>query len=240
MNPLHLGSPSRLVAPAVILLAGMFTSGPSQAQFNGDPFDPFRAAYRSSSLPMSNQLAPGQPRVVTPPGMGTVPGIGRPSDLSYTIPPVGLPPATGRLDRLEEELFGPLGDVYRRYDEDFNRVYRPNEFVDRESRFDQYQEYRRQLYLEATQERDPQRRAELMRQYQDVSRRISLGLSPSANRNILNTQASREEQSGPRRGVADKSDGLPSSVRSYDDLLQWSRHVNREALRVGVVRPGAN
>ncbi|WP_145274565.1 hypothetical protein [Tautonia plasticadhaerens] len=112
--------------------------------------------------------------------------------------------------------------------------------MDRESRFDQFQDIRRQLYLEATQERDPQRRAELMRRYQDVSRRISLNLSPSASRNILNTQASREDQSGPRRGVGDQSDGLPPSVRSYDDLLQWSRHVNREALSVGVVRPGVN
>jgi hypothetical protein len=243
MNFLHHESMNRLVTLVLVGLAIVVTTRPTRAQFNGDPFDPYRAAYRSSSVPMSNQFAPGQPRRVVSPGMGTVPGIGRPSDLSFTIPPLGPPTGVGRLDRIEEELFGPLGDVYRRYDEDFNRVYRPNEFVDRESGFAEAQEERRRLYLQASQERDPQRRAELMRKYQDLSRRISLGLSPSASRNILNTQAGREEQSGPRRGVADRpssADELPTSIRSYEDLLRWSRIVNREALKVGVVPGGEN
>jgi hypothetical protein len=242
MYSLHPESKHCFLKLVVLGLAILVTTRPTQAQFNGDPFDPYRAAYRSSSVPMSNQFAPGQPRRVTSPGMGTVPGIGQPSDLSFTLPPLGPRTGVGRLDRIEEELFGPLGDVYRRYDEDFNRVYRPNEFVDRESGFAEAQEARRRLYLQASQERDPQRRAELMRQYQDLSRRISLGLSPSASRTILNTQASREEQDGPRRGVADRppADELPTSVRSYDDLLRWSRIVNREAIKVGVVPVGEN
>src|SRR5690606_13582520 len=132
----------------------------------------------------------------------------------------------------------PITDVYRQYDDDFGRVYRPNAEAD--DRFNEVQQERRELYVQAMREPDPVRRAELMRRFQDVSRRISLGMSPSASRARLNAQARREESDVTRRGMDDRAPSqIPRTVRSYEDLVQWSRLVNREALQVGVVRAGS-
>lgn len=231
--------PSRLMAAWLIPL-GLFSgllSSTARAQFNGDPFDPYRAAYRSSSLPSNSRFLPGRGQPVTSPGMGTVPGIGQPFDSTFG-PSRVVAPAEGRFDRLEEELFGPLGNVYRRYDSDFGRQpYEPA--AEANEAFTQAQDERRAKYLEAMNERDPQKRAELLQEYRLLSRRISLGLSPSASRAALNADAEGSDLSNIRRGASLGPSGLPTTVRSFDDLLLWSRHVNREALRVGVVRPEA-
>ena len=227
----------RLAAANAIGLGCLLLSGPAWGQFNGTPFDPFRAAYRSSSLPTMNQFAPGQVRTVTPPGLGTVPGIGKPWDATYTIPPLGV--SGSRFDRLEQELFGPLGDAYRPDDAGFGRLYRPR--AEEDERFDQAQEMRRELYLQATRETDPQRKAELLRRYRDVSRRISLGLSPSASRGSQNARAERADTSANRRGAdVGAAAGLPATVRSYDDLMRWSRVINQRAIQAGISRPEAN
>lgn len=180
--------PPRLLAwTAGVCLGCLAVAQPARCQFNGDPFDPYRAAYRSSSSPVETQIVPGQGRRVTPPGLGTVPGIGTPWDLNYTNPRLGASRygEFGTSDRLGLDIYDPINDVYRQLDTEFGRVYRPNAGVD-----DQYyesQQQRQQLYVEAMREPDPQRRAELLRRYQDLSRRASLGLSPSASRGALNS-----------------------------------------------------
>jgi hypothetical protein len=194
----------------------------SRAQFNGDPFDPFRARYSSSSRPTANQFVPGQGRRVTPPGMGNVPGIGLPFDSGFGLPSPAVAPPASRFEREMDTLLSPSNDVYRRYDEQFNRVYRPNAEADEQ--FARTQEARQQLYFEAMNEKNPERRAELLKQYRDLSRRVSLGMSPTNRRG--GDRADRQ----PGEGAAPRDDGLPRTVRSYEDLVQWSRAINREAL----------
>ncbi|WP_152050623.1 hypothetical protein [Tautonia marina] len=221
------------------LLVAVFGLAPSlKAQFNGDPFDPYRASYRSSTIPMATQFGPGRARVVTPPGMGSVPGIGVPWDASFTNPTYPLP-STSRFSA-DLDLLSPSNDVYRRYDAEFGRVYRPNAEADEQ--FARMQEARQELYFQAMRETDPERKAELRRQYQDLSRRISLGMSPTSRRD---SQAPRTGQEGaaPRiSGQPDRTsgDGFPRTVRSYEDLAQWSRAINRQAVAVGIVRPDSN
>ena len=226
----------RQVILAFPVLAIVAMNVPAQAQFNGDPFDPFRASFRSSTLPMANQFAPGQARSVTPPGMGSVPGIGTPWDSSFGLQSI-TPPPVSRFERFDSDLLSPSNDVYRRYDADFGRVYRPNAEADEQ--FTRLQEARRELYLQASRETDPQKRAELMRRYQDLSRRISLGMTPTPARDTAATKTGRDARSTQDAGAVGPA-GLPRTVRSYDDLARWSRVINREATAVGIVRPESN
>jgi hypothetical protein len=218
----------------------VFVLAPSvEAQFNGDPFDPFRAAYRSSTIPMATQFGPGRTRMVTPPGMGSVPGIGSPWDISYTSPTY-LPPPSSRFGSPDLDLLSPSNDVYRRYDEEFGRVYRPNAEADEQ--FERTQQARQELYFQAMRETDPERKAELRRQYQDLSRRISLGMSPTNRRDSRAPGTDRATAAARRPGQpgGGAGSGLPRTVRSYDDLAQWSRAINQRAVSVGIVRPDSN
>ncbi|RUL88367.1 hypothetical protein [Tautonia sociabilis] len=222
----------RLLGPCLptmvaVGLAGFLVDSPCRAQFNGSPFDPFRAAYRTSSYPVAPSVVPGQVRTVTPPGLGTVPGIGQPYDLNYTIPSFSAPRG-GRFDRLDEELFGPLGDPYSRFRQ-------PEGSEPQDDEYSNLQEQRRQVYLEATDPRTPpERRAELMREYEQLGRRADL-LGAGISRRIPGGRSAPSRSPG---GLA--AAGLPSEVRSFDDLVLWARRVNREAIRAGVVRPGSN
>lgn len=207
-----------------------------EAQFNGDPFDPYRAAFRSSSMPTANNFGPGQARSFTPPGMGSVPGIGLPFDNGGFNRPVAPMPSS-RFDQFDRDLLSPSNDVYRRYDADFNRVYRPNAEAD--AQFAEAQEARRELYMAASRETDPQKRAELIQQYQTLSRRIGLGLSANTSRSA--GSGAEGSSSRSRQGTsAPAPDALPRTVGSFDDLERWSRVVNRRALAAGVVRSEAN
>ncbi|MEW4567180.1 hypothetical protein AB1L88_04870 [Tautonia sp. JC769] len=233
-------SSGRITAGGLFLVAVFVLAPAGKAQFNGDPFDPFRAAYRSSTIPMATQFGPGRSRVVTPPGMGSVPGIGVPWDLSYTSPSY-LPSPSTRFGTSDLDLLSPSNDVYRRYDEEFGRVYRPNAEADEQ--FARMQQARQELYFQAMRETDPERKAELRQQYQDLSRRISLGMSPTNRRDPRAPGAGRggsapglPNQSADRAGAG----GLPRTVRSYEDLAQWSRAINQRAVSVGIVRPDSN
>ncbi len=218
----------------------VFVIAPSvQAQFNGDPFDPYRASFRSSTIPMATQFGPGRTRVVTPPGMGSVPGIGVPWDASFTNPTYSAPPPS-RFRSADFDLLSPSNDVYRRYDAEFGRVYRPNAEADEQ--FARMQEARQELYFQAMRETDPERKAELRKQFEDLSRRISLGMSPSARRDSRAPRTDRDAAQSRIPGQTDggTAEGLPRTVRSYEDLAQWSRVINRQAVSVGIVRPDSN
>lgn len=222
-----------------VFLVAVFVLAPSvEAQFNGDPFDPYRASYRSSTIPMATQFGTGRTRMVTPPGMGSVPGIGTPWDASFTNPSIPAPSASRF--RADLDLLSPTNDVYRRYDEEFGRVYRPNAEADEQ--FSRLQEARQELYFQAMRETDPERKAELRQQYQDLSRRISLGMSPTSRRDSrapgLDGDAAQPRI--PGRPDSASGTGLPRTVRSYEDLAQWSRAINRQAVSVGIVRPDSN
>jgi hypothetical protein len=55
-------------------------------------------------------------------------------------------------------------NAFRRYDEEFDRVYRPNQDVDRV--YNERRSSRESIYFKAFREKDPRRRAELMKSFQ--------------------------------------------------------------------------
>jgi hypothetical protein len=73
----------------------------------------------------------------------------------------------------------PYYRAYRRYDEDFQRVYRPNEAVDRA--FYSEQQQRNQKYFDAINAKDPRKRAQLLREYNIENLRAARGLSNLRN-----------------------------------------------------------
>jgi hypothetical protein len=76
---------------------------------------------------------------------------------------------------------------------------------------------RQDLYFQATSERDPVRRAELMRQYQEKTREANLGLSRMP-----------QPASAPGAAPAITPAAPPTPARSatsYNDILQTSRSI---------------
>jgi hypothetical protein len=74
----------------------------------------------------------------------------------------------------------PYYRAYRRFDQDFKRVYRPNENAD--SSYYEAQRRRDDLYLDAMREkRDPRKRSQMLREYNLENLRAARGLSTARN-----------------------------------------------------------
>ena len=87
-------TPQRLLARMAGVSLAFFALGqPVRAQFGGDYFDPYRAAYRSSMLPVETRIVPGQARTAT--GATTdankKPSIGTPRRADIPARSVSLP-----------------------------------------------------------------------------------------------------------------------------------------------------
>jgi len=222
--------------PASLLIVLVVAVG-AEAQYGGAPFDPYQAAYRSSSVPSYNRVGPGGgARLPAPPGMGAVPGFGDPGQTGYplsefdAVSPFGLP---------SPEAI-PLPSEYSRLRglEVYDRSYQPNRQADQV--YLEWMGRLQDLFEAAQSETDPERKAELLQRYREVRRRVSLGLSPSASNRLMSERIEGRAPSGSardesRRGAASADQPpagtMPRSVRSFDDLLRWSHVVNRQALR---------
>lgn len=222
------------------LLIPMLTSARVEAQYGGDPFDPYRAAYRSSSVPTFNRVGPqGSVRLAAPPGMGTVPGIGDPGATTYPYTEFGTEALGLGFESFEPVPLPSEYDTLRGIEELglYDRSYRPNREADQ--LYLQWKDELKRLYEQALDEEDPRRKNELLRRYQEVRREVSLGLAPSAsNRAMYDRDAiadrdadTEADERRPRAPSATRAERLPDSVRSYDELLRWSHVVNRNALR---------
>ncbi len=231
---------NEVVTPSMMVGLGiLFSTTAATAQFTGNPFDPYQAAYRSSSIPT---YAPGGPfsgsaRAV-PPGLGVVPGFLGATPMARDLNSLrwGLGPGLGVGTGLGDELgpVPPYHEAHRRYDEEFSRIYRPNTFGPGGSVDEQYFENRKardQLYFQAMNESDPQKKAELLRQYRQASEKAALGLSrqsrvrPGA---AANQRGSGTTASSPR--VSD-TDSLTRTIETYEDLLQESLAIDYSLTR---------
>lgn len=229
-----------------------------QAQFTGDPFDPYRNAYRSSSVPAYNTIGPlsGGFRYAQSPGVGFTTGIGNMgpevpflSGLNASanaaaginrlagvgVDPFGLPPALPRGATGQPPVVG------------FDRTYRPNANVD--SRYYEQVQERDRLYFEALNENDPAKRAELLKRFRQASSRANLLLStPAAGRRastaaplVGSTGAGSSATETPRTttpgttgsdtsGSSRRPEGI-EPVRNYQGLISWSRILDRMIMK---------
>ena len=205
-------------------------AGTAQAQYDGDPFDPFRAPFRSSSIPTGGRIGPqGRAYGVAPPGLGSVPGFGSTNDIGGPFEDFGAM-RFATPDRLDSALF-PNQGLYGDGSEPTGGAYIPNR--DADERYRDAQQQKETLYYEAMSEPDPARKAELLREYREVSRQISLGLDSARASNGTD----RAPGGPPPLGSSAASNagsvsggGIPRDVRSYDDLLLWSQLINRRAI----------
>jgi hypothetical protein len=85
----------------------------------------------------------------------------------------------------------PYYRAFRRYDQEFQRTYRPNELADRA--FYSNQQQRNDKYFQALREQDPRKRAQLMREYNLENLRSARLLSTGRN------ATDREREPGPGR-----------------------------------------
>lgn len=139
-----------------------------------DPYKPYNAAYDSfvyPTYPNSYGLVPNQGILQ---GRAGYSGANRFQDFidggDYGDAPFS-PRRTGP--------GVPYYSAYRRYDRDYDRVYQPNKDVDETYYKDQ--QARHDKYLEYLREKDPRRRAELLREYTQQSQRVARDLAGSRN-----------------------------------------------------------
>ena len=221
----------RLVAAAfhagLALLA--ISAGSARAQYDSDLFDPYRASYRSSSYPTGGRFGPqGRAYGVAPPGLGNVRGLGGQYDSGTPFEDYSAQQFSAQ-DRIGAALF-PEGGPYGGLSDPGLGGYLPNRDADEAYR--RAQQRKDDLYQAAMNEPDPSRKAELLRDYRQLSRRISLGLDSAGPAAVRpNARASGPPPIGSSSAEApEPAGGLPAQVRSYDDLLRWSQVINRRAL----------
>ena len=162
-------------APIFLAALGL-ASIPSAALAQGNTFNPYGnsgyADYREFGTPMlSNNLAlPGQAV------LNHTPIVGRPranSFQDYTNDIDGIDsPSTGGRRGAGNSV--PYYQAYQRLNSEYNRVYKPNAKAD--EGFYERQKAREQKYAQAMVERDPAKRAKLLR---EVERDTLTGLSGS-------------------------------------------------------------
>ena len=109
----------------------------------------------------------------------------------------------------------PYSAANRQYDNDFNRIYRPN---NGDTQFYEEQKKRDEDYFRALQERDPRKRAELLRSIERRTLESTRDLGPNARRpgNPGSASPSSNPRTGPTddRGPLDANPVRPSTPRA--------------------------
>lgn len=140
-----------LVKSAGLSLAMLLGVGLAQAsaQFSYNPYEPMNNQYRGYARP--GGLNPFDAM-----NSGRSQNNTLESELDSLIG--GRETASGR-SRDTDRYY----NSFRKYDEDFNRLYRPNQDVDRA--YNERRSTRESTYFKALREKDPKKRAELMREF---------------------------------------------------------------------------
>ena len=147
----------------------------------------------------------------------------------------------------------PYYRANRRFDQDFKRVYRPNENADRS--YYEGQRQRDDLYFDAMRRSDPRKRSQMLREYNMENLRAARGLSTSRNAPgrepsglsnpndpLMDTEPETEQPLLPRRSSsitppsARRNPGAPSTVPGL--RTRPGAAPGREAAR-SLTRPGA-
>lgn len=188
-----------LAAPlglAAILLASAGRDAVAQYA-TSIPFDTWSAAYDSYIYPVvpSNPSIPNGARynandLGAPNQFNSLMGLGPSSmDAGYLNPlgvgrggPTLAPGTRSRLGPYTGGRYIPYWSVNRLYDTDFGRTYTPNEKADAE--YYSNRDRREELYAAAREERDPVKRAELLKQAEQATRDARRELGAARRRNL--------------------------------------------------------
>lgn len=205
----------RALAPLGLAVSGLLLGGrDAGAQYSPSiPFNPWGSAYQAYVYPIvpNNLSLPNQARVYY--GLGSDNGAFQPYDPFADFGGgLGTPfldqgaSATDIRRRLSANTGGryiPYNSFNRLYDSEYRRQYVPNAAVD-----DQYYEDRQrreEFYLQALSERDPQRRAELLRQLEQANEAARRELGSTRRRDVnapAGTAPIRPASPSARRGSA--------------------------------------
>lgn len=152
-------------------------AGSAHAQGSFDPYSPLLNQYNSYAFPSapSNLALPGAARR----DADLSRGIGAPSTANQFSPESIF----SERDRFSEDAPRPRGtgigvpytQSYRQYDRDLGRIYSPNERVDKG--FYEGQQERYKLYLDAMREKDPKKRAQMLREVNNLTAKAGRDLS---------------------------------------------------------------
>ncbi|WP_165074209.1 hypothetical protein [Paludisphaera rhizosphaerae] len=154
------------VRPILAFLAASVLVGEAHAQGYGpDPFRPYNSQYD----PYVFGVAPG-----------ALDGVGNPS-----INRAGIRNAN-QFRSVVNELNGiGVGNrhdqVNRRYDTEYGRIYRPNAKTDKNSDYETQRAQAADLYFRYLREKDPRKRAQLLREYNKAQSETSRDLAASPN-----------------------------------------------------------
>ncbi len=175
----------------VILVAPASTSiVRAQGGYGADPFRPYNNQYDAYTYPMAS------PDMV--PSAGGVPRMGNRGANQYQ----GYLDELAGTSRQESERYG-IGMPYYRaavdptFDPKGNREYRPNSKADRT--YEQTQEVITRKYLAYFAEKDPKKRAELLRDYNRVRSNVSRAMSARREDPTRALEAATADDFGERR-----------------------------------------
>lgn len=167
------------------------TTKEAQAQYAlSIPFDPWQAQYEAFIYPVvsSNLALPNQARIQSGWGRGAArrsPDFNPLDSISWLDAYVTGQSASesGARERLGATTGGryiPYHSFNRLYDSAYNRRYTPNAEADQG--YYEERQRREDLYLQSLSERDPQRRAELLRQLENANRAFRTELGTTTRR----------------------------------------------------------
>ncbi|WP_435018949.1 hypothetical protein TA3x_000940 [Tundrisphaera sp. TA3] len=193
----------RIIGRNAWLMMGWFALGslPALSFGQGNVFNPYGNSgypdYREFAIPMysNNPALPGQARIQAMP-LGERP-ISRANQFEQYFDRFDEPAEPG-VKRGASAPGVPYYRTFRQYDEQYNRVYKPNntkadqEFAARAKR-------REQAYAEALKEADPAKRARLLRQIDQDS--LTAPRPKAASRGTANAKSASNKAATPR--VAD-------------------------------------
>jgi hypothetical protein len=132
----------------------------------------------------------------------------------------------------------PYYRAHRQFDEAFNRVYAPNEVADKT--YTKNQQARTEKYLEYLRESDPTKRAQLYREYNQLSRRAARDFGPGPARAALRGDASERSSAAPipaPRSSATPTPGMNNLLRRPSRLPSSSRTRGAATSTIGSETP---
>lgn len=196
----------RKLVLSLVMSAPFIQNGDVQAQSAYNPYEPFTSDFRNSSRPggfnpfdaMSNNRSQNNTFE---------------SELDQLYG--GRETSTGR-----SRDSGRYYNAYRKYDEDFGRLYRPNQDVDKI--YNERKTTRESMYLKAFREKDPKKRAALMKDFdkqedlaalKDDEPETKSSRDSSSRRSSRSTSRSRLNPYSPARD-RDRSGSTKPSSRS--------------------------
>lgn len=204
---------------AGLALAAAALSSSADAQFSGDPFDAYRNAYSQSAYPVYSNIGPlsRSYRYTSPPGIGVNGPTGGASigEMPYVIGlsnQIGAGSSGGIVGMGAPTIPGlnvAPSRTNSRADAEFNRRQQ-----EREEQYAADQQRREDLYFEAMNEKDPTRKAELLKQYRDESRQANL------RSNRTPTRDGPPRLPGSERRESRTEAGPPST---YAEMLRFNR-----------------